>query len=92
MTRVPADTFALTQDSLAQMLGVRRATVGDICARLQDAGIIRYSRGTMTVLDRARLEGAACECYGEIRRMFETLLPKTYEASRGACQACREPR
>ena len=77
--RVPDDTFALTQDELARILGVRRATVGQICAGLQEAGIIRYSRGTMTVLDRTRLESASCECYGEVRRIFERLLPKTYE-------------
>jgi CRP-like cAMP-binding protein len=79
--RVPGDTFPLTQDDLAQILGVRRATVGQICAGLQEAGIIRYSRGTMTVLDRARLEEAACECYGEVRRIFERLLPMTYAPS-----------
>jgi len=77
--RVPDDTFALTQDELARILGVRRATIGQICAGLQEAGIIRYSRGTMTVLDRTRLESASCECYGEVRRIFERLLPKTYE-------------
>jgi CRP-like cAMP-binding protein len=77
--RVPDDTFALTQDELARILGVRRATVGQICAGLQEAGIIRYSRGTMTILDRARLEASSCECYGEVRRIFQRLLPKTYE-------------
>jgi CRP-like cAMP-binding protein len=77
--RVPDDTFALTQDELARILGVRRATVGQICASLQEAGVIRYSRGTMTILDRARLEASSCECYGEVRRIFQRLLPKTYE-------------
>jgi CRP-like cAMP-binding protein len=77
--RVPGDTFAVTQDELAQILGVRRATIGQICARLQEDGIIRYSRGTMTIRDRSRLEAASCECYGEVRRIFERLLPKTYE-------------
>jgi CRP-like cAMP-binding protein len=77
--RVVGDSFQLKQEYMAQMLGVRRATIGEICARLQGAGIIRYSRGTMTILDRSRLENASCECYGESRRIFEQLLPKTYE-------------
>ena len=75
--RVPDDTFALTQDELARILGVRRASNrADLRHGLQEAGIIRYSRGTMTVLG-TRLESASCECYGEVRRIFERLLPKT---------------
>jgi CRP-like cAMP-binding protein len=73
------DTFALKQDYLAQTLGVRRATVGQVCARLQDEGVIRYSRGSITILDRARLEAASCECYGVIRRTYDRLLPKTFK-------------
>jgi hypothetical protein len=46
--------------------------------RLQVAGLIRQARGVITVTDRAGLEGAACECYGRIRRTFEELLPRTY--------------
>jgi CRP-like cAMP-binding protein len=72
------DTFPLKQDYLAQTLGVRRATVGQVCARLQDEGILRYSRGSMTILDRGRLEGETCECYGAIRRTYDRLLPKTF--------------
>ena len=74
---VERDTFPLKQDYLAQTLGVRRATVSQVCAALQDAGIIRYSRGSVTVLDRSRLEAAACECYGAIRQTYERLLPRT---------------
>ena len=76
--RVQGDTFSLKQDDVARMLGVRRSTVGQTCAELQEAGIIRYSRGTMTILDRGRLEQAACECYGAIRSSYERLLPRTY--------------
>jgi CRP-like cAMP-binding protein len=72
------DTFPVKQDYLARALGVRRATVGEICARLQDEGIIRYSRGVMTILDRPRLEAATCECYSAISRTYERLLPKTF--------------
>ena len=77
--RVHGDTFPVKQDYLAQMLGVRRSTVGQTCAQLQDAGIIRYSRGTMTILDRRRLEDTACECYGAIRQTYERLLSKSHE-------------
>lgn len=61
--RVDSDTFGLTQEFLAQMLGVRRATVSVPQGVLQSAGLIRYTRGRITVLDRQRLEEAACECY-----------------------------
>jgi hypothetical protein len=56
------------------MLGVRRASV-TVCARaLQAAGLIRYTRGTVTLLDRPRLEGTSCECRGVIKREVERLL------------------
>ena len=74
--RVNGDkSFPLTQEFLAQMLGVRRASVSVAEAMLQRAGLIRYTRGTMTVLDREGLEAAACPCYGVIRAEFERLLP-----------------
>lgn len=77
--RVAQDVFPLTQDFLSQMLGVRRATVSQIAARFQSEGLISYSRGTMTVVDRNGIERAACECYGIIRAEFERLLgrPRT---------------
>lgn len=67
--------FALTQESLAQMLGVRRASVTTAAGALQEAGFIRYSRGRVAILDRQGLETAACECYGIIRSEFNRLLP-----------------
>ena len=75
--RSGGDTFALTQEFLAQMLGVHRPTVTIVARTLQRAGLIRYSRGSITVLDRAGLEEAACECYHLIRRRYERLLPQT---------------
>jgi CRP-like cAMP-binding protein len=72
--RVGADRFDLTQDFLAQMLGVRRATVTVAASALQHDGIIRYARGHVTIVDRARLEAAACACY-EVVREREVLLP-----------------
>jgi CRP-like cAMP-binding protein len=61
--RVGVDEFAITHEFLAQMLGARRATVSLSAGALQAAGFIRYQRGRVTVVDRAGLEGAACECY-----------------------------
>jgi CRP-like cAMP-binding protein len=72
--RMPEDTFELTQDFLSQMLGVRRATVSETASELQQAGLISYSRGRITVDDRAGLERAACECYGIIESTFARLL------------------
>jgi Mn-dependent DtxR family transcriptional regulator len=71
---VYADQFLLTQAFLAQMLGVRRATVGTVAGGLQKAGLIRYSRGVITILDRPGLEAAACECYRIIKAEYDRLL------------------
>ena len=72
--RVGRDRIELTQLFLSQMLGVRRATVTVAAGVLQKAGAIRYSRGRITVVDRALLEAASCECYAVIRRTFDYLL------------------
>jgi CRP-like cAMP-binding protein len=72
--RVGAEQFALTHDFLAFMLGVRRASVTVAAGMLQQAGLIRYHRGSITVLDRDRLEAASCECYRNVRRKYELLL------------------
>jgi CRP-like cAMP-binding protein len=61
--RVGRDQFLLTQEFMAQMLGVRRATVTEAAGRLQQAGLLTYSRGILTIADRKGLEAAACECY-----------------------------
>ena len=67
--------FPLTQESLAQILGVRRASVTTAASALQDAGFIRYSRGRVAILDREGLENTACECYRIIRGELDRLLP-----------------
>jgi CRP-like cAMP-binding protein len=72
--RAGQDVFPLTQDFLAAMLGVRRATVSEIGVALQRAGVITYTRGRITILDRAGLEAAACQCYHTIRQEFDRLL------------------
>src|SRR5262249_37979874 len=61
--RVDSDTLPLTQELLAQMLGVRRTTVTLIALTLQERGLLRYRRGRIEIVDRARLERLACECY-----------------------------
>lgn len=71
--RVDSDEFPLTHEFLAQMLGVRRASVTEVAGSLQKQGLITYRRGRVAVLDRAGLEAAACECYGVIRQEFESL-------------------
>lgn len=72
--RTDGDRIALTQEFLAQMLGVRRATVSIAAGALQKAGLIRYNRGIINVLDRERLEQSSCECYAVVRSEFERLL------------------
>jgi CRP-like cAMP-binding protein len=74
--RVRAAQFPLTQEFLAQMLGVRRAGVSEVASRLQKGGLIQYSRGLITVVNRAGLEAAACECYAIIKQEYDRLLPK----------------
>jgi CRP-like cAMP-binding protein len=72
--RVGANRFALTQQFLAQMLGVRRAGVSAAAGALMRAGLIRYSRGLITVTDRAGLEAASCDCYRVVKEEFDRLL------------------
>jgi CRP-like cAMP-binding protein len=74
--RVGEDEFKLTQEFLAQMLGVRRPSVTVAAGKLQKAALISYQRGRIRVLDRAGLEARACECYAVVRREFERLLPE----------------
>jgi CRP-like cAMP-binding protein len=73
--RISSDTIALTQEFLADMLGVQRTTVTAVARGLQEKGVIRYRRGVVDIIDRQALEGLACECYGAINRTYERLLP-----------------
>lgn len=84
--RVRAGSFRLTQQAVSDVLGLRRATVSSVCKSLMDRGAINYSRGTVTVIDRHQLESTACECYGRIRKAFES------EANRRKFQAEEVPR
>jgi CRP-like cAMP-binding protein len=71
--RVRADQFEVTQEFLSQMLGAHRQSVTLAASNLQKAGLIRYSRGKLTILDRAGLEQASCECYRAVKEIFERL-------------------
>ena len=72
--RAEGDEFAMTQEFMAMMLGVRRAGVSVAAAVLQKAGAIGHDYGRVRVLDRAGLEAASCECHGAVARQFERLL------------------
>ena len=72
--RVNADSFQLTQEFLAQMLGIRRQSVSVAAGLLQQADLITYSRGVVTIVNRRGLEKAACECYAVIRDEFVSLV------------------
>jgi len=63
------------QELIANMLGVRREGVTEAAGKLQEAGLIQYSRGHITVLDRPGLEARVCECYDVVRKEFARLLP-----------------
>ncbi|KVE38718.1 Crp/Fnr family transcriptional regulator [Burkholderia sp. TSV86] len=72
--RVEGDELAVTQQTIANMLGVRREGITEAAGKLQEAGLIRQRRGHITVLDRQGLEAHACECYGMIRAEFNRLV------------------
>ena len=65
----------MTQELIANMLGVRREGVTEAAGKLQDAGLISYRRGTITVLDRPGVEARSCECYQVVKTEFDRLLP-----------------
>jgi CRP-like cAMP-binding protein len=74
MDRLPSNELTMTQELIANMLGVRRQGVTEAAGKLQAEGLINYNRGKVTVLDRARLEARVCECYGVVRRESDRLL------------------
>jgi len=75
LDRLPSSELKMTQELIANMLGVRRSGVTEAALKLQDAGLIRYNYGHVEVLDRSGLEKRVCECYGVVRREFDRLLP-----------------
>jgi CRP-like cAMP-binding protein len=74
LDRIPSGEFVMTQELVAGMLGVRREGITEAAGRLQDAGVIRYRRGHIAVLERAGLETRVCECYAVVRKEFARLL------------------
>jgi len=75
LDRLTSNTLTMTQELIANMLGVRREGVTEAAGKLQQAGLIEYSRGRITVLDRPGLEARVCECYQVVKTEFERLLP-----------------
>jgi CRP-like cAMP-binding protein len=75
LDRLEGCELVMTQELIGKMLGVRREAVTERAVNLQKAGLIRYSRGHITVLDRAGLESRACECYAVVKREYDRLLP-----------------
>ena len=75
LDRLPSNELTMTQELIANMLGVRREGVTEAAGKLQNAGLIHYSRGRITVLDRPGLEANACECYQVVKKEFDRLLP-----------------
>jgi len=76
LDRLPGNELVMTQELIANMLGVRREGVTESALKLQDAGVIKYSRGRITVLDRKGLEKRACECYEVVKKEYDRLLPE----------------
>ena len=75
LDRLPGHELVMTQELIANMVGVRREGVTEAAGHLQEAGLIRYRRGRITVLDRAGLERRTCECYDVVKKEYDRLLP-----------------
>ena len=80
LDRLEGDELVMTQELIANMLGVRREGVTEGATKLQEAGLIRYTRGRITVLDRAGLELRSCECYAVVKKEYDRLLPQEQAA------------
>lgn len=75
LDRLEGSELVMTQELIANMLGVRREGVTEAAVKLQKAGLIRYARGRIAVLDRHAIEQRTCECYGVVKREYDRLLP-----------------
>ena len=80
LDRLPSRELTMTQELIANMLGVRRESVTEAAGKLQKAGLIHYIRGHIAVLDRPRLEAQVCECYAVVKREYDRLLPDFRQA------------
>ena len=87
LDRLPNNHLAMTQELIANMLGVRREGVTEAAGKLQRTGVIEYSRGHITVIDRPMLEHLCCECYAVVKRetdrLFENSLPMAHRTGAG---------
>jgi CRP-like cAMP-binding protein len=72
--RLHSDKLVMTHNLIANMLGVRREGITIAAKQLQERGVISYVRGTITLLDRQRLEATVCECYGVVKKEYDRLL------------------
>jgi CRP-like cAMP-binding protein len=79
LDRLPSNELIMTQELIANMLGVRREGVTEAAGKLQEAGLIHYTRGHITVLDRHGIEARTCECYAVVKRESDRLLPERIE-------------
>ncbi|HSC07588.1 MAG TPA: Crp/Fnr family transcriptional regulator [Steroidobacteraceae bacterium] len=76
LDRLPSNELTMTQELIANMLGVRREGVTDAAGKLQHLGVIKYARGQITVLDRPKLEALCCECYAVVKKETDRLMPQ----------------
>jgi len=90
LDRLPSNELTMTQELIANMLGVRREGVTEAAGKLQAAGLINYSRGRITVLDRPKLEARVCECYAVVKREFDRLLPNISKLPADAASLARQ--
>jgi CRP-like cAMP-binding protein len=79
LDRLPGEELNMTQELIANMLGVRREGVTEAARKLQARNLIRYSRGRIRVLDRPGLEARVCECYSVVKREYDRLLPPEWQ-------------
>jgi CRP-like cAMP-binding protein len=79
LDRLDTNELVMTQELIANMLGVRREGVNEAAGKLHALGVIRYARGKITVLDRPKLEQLCCECYGVVKRETDRLRPPPYQ-------------
>lgn len=84
LDRLRSNELAVTHELISHVLGTRRESITAVIGMLEHAGLIHHSRRRIIVLDRARLEAMACECYFVIRRKYARLLPETLESGLAA--------
>ncbi len=87
LDRLPSNELVMTQELVASALGVRRESITEAAGKLQRAGVIRYRRGHIAVLERSGLEAGACECYAVVKKEFDRLMSDVQYRQEGASRA-----